>query len=610
MSHQTCHHPGAFAVQYHSIVVPIANPDTAPALLNLAYQLVGEDGRVIGLYVTNGEGEDYAEKLDVLEGIVEEASDEARPIVFKKYVGTSVIRGIMDTVREENGDLLILGVQQKKSGEFQLGAISENVTRAAVCDVVIYRAARKGDAGANAEGEYQRGAYHRVVVPVDGSPSARAACEVGILLADETPIEAMYAQERGEPRWHGTAQIAHALEDIEGAERFKRSVITADQPAAGILARLKSSDLTVLGIKDRSQLERWLYGDFSREILNRATGAVLLVYREATTPGVGRAVQRGLNRLRLNLTEVEQEELEWQGDRMGAPSLDFFVLTLIAATLASLGLLLNSSAVIIGAMLVAPLMQPLIALAVGMSAWNVRLFWRGIFTLARGIVAALAVSVLVAALVPTSVLTPEILARTNPSLPDLAVAFVSGVVGAYATVRKDIPAALAGVAIAAALMPPLCVVGINIAAGNLAVAERAALLFLTNITAITVAAWLCFAWAGLRPRLEHKPTLAQRLLQMGTVVAAVAIIGAMAYLVVSTNNRPLIEDRLRAALNPAEVVSLEMIPDNPIRLVVVVRAAQPPTREQVVIAEAALNEALSVPVQLEVVALTTIALTE
>jgi hypothetical protein len=70
----------------------------------------------------------------------------------------------------------------------------------------------------------------------------------------------------------------------------------------------------------------------------------------------------------------------------------------------------------------------------------------------------------------------------------------------------------------------------------------------------------------------------------------------------------LIEDRLRAALNPAEVVSLEMIPDNPIRLVVVVRSEQPPTREQVVIAEAALNEALSVPVQLEVVALTTITL--
>lgn len=592
-------------MQYRSIVVPVANPYTAPALLNLAYQLVAEGGRVIGLYVTNGDTEEHAEALDVLEGIVEEASEDGCPIVFKKHIGTSVIRGIMDTVREENGDLLILGAQQKKSGEFHLGAISENVARAAACDVVIYRAVRKGEAGANTEGEYQR-----VVVPVDGSPSAKAACEVGLLLADETPIEAMYAQKRGEPRWHGMAQIDHALEGVEGAERFKRSVITADQPVAGLLARLKSSDITVLGLKDRSQLERWLYGDFSREILDRAAGAVLLVYREATAPGVGRVVQRGLNRLRLNLTEVEQEELEWQGDRMAAPSLDFFVLALIAATLASLGLLLNSSAVIIGAMLVAPLMQPLIALAIGMSTWNVRLFWRGIFTLARGILAALLVSVLVAAIMPTSVLTPEILARTNPSLPDLAVAFVSGVIGAYATVRKDIPSALAGVAIAAALMPPLCVVGINIAAGNPAIAERAALLFLTNIAAITVAAWLCFAWAGLRPRLEHKPTLAQRLLQMGTVVAAVAIITAMGYLVVATNNRPLIEDRLRAALNPAEVVSMEMIPDNPIRLVVVVRSAQPPTREQVVIAEAALNEALSVPVQLEVVALTTIALTD
>jgi uncharacterized membrane protein len=175
-------------------------------------------------------------------------------------------------------------------------------------------------------------------------------------------------------------------------------------------------------------------------------------------------------------------------------------------------------------------------------------------------------------------------------------------------VRKDIPAALAGVAIAAALMPPLCVVGINIAAGNPAIAERAGLLFLTNITAITAAAWLCFAWAGLRPRLEQKPTLAQRSLQMAAIVVSVVIIGAMGYLVVATNNRPLIEDRLRAALNPAEVVSVEMIPDNPIRLVVVVRSAQLPTREQVVIAEAALNEALSVPVQLEVVALTTITL--
>jgi uncharacterized membrane protein len=192
--------------------------------------------------------------------------------------------------------------------------------------------------------------------------------------------------------------------------------------------------------------------------------------------------------------------------------------------------------------------------------------------------------------------------RTNPSLADIVVALASGFIGAYATARKDIPAALAGVAIAAALMPPLCVVGLNLTYGNLDFAERAALLFITNISAITGAAWLCFSWIGLRPR--GTGLLTRRWVSLGVSAAFTALIITLTIgLITGSNDLPLIERRLQEHLAPAELVSFDLLPGQPPRLVATVRAGDAVNPAVVRALQAALDADLQRPVRVEVVVL-------
>jgi uncharacterized hydrophobic protein (TIGR00271 family) len=155
-------------------------------------------------------------------------------------------------------------------------------------------------------------------------------------------------------------------------------------------------------------------------------------------------------------------------------------------------------------MLVAPLMQPLIALALGLATLNRDLLRRGIFTLILGISLALLVALMVGLLTPHAEITDEMRSRSVPTGLDFGVALASGVIGAYAMARKEISTALAGVAIAAALMPPLCTVALQFTLGNLHLSMEAALLFLANITGIVLTAWFVFVLFGIRP---HKMTL-------------------------------------------------------------------------------------------------------
>ena len=166
------------------------------------------------------------------------------------------------------------------------------------------------------------------------------------------------------------------------------------------------------------------------------------------------------------IAPYEEAELVVLQEESGGLSLDYVVLIVIAAILASLGLILNSNAVIIGAMLVAPLMAPLIAFSTGMAIGDLHLTRKAIIALLVGILLALGVSYVAGLISVTTIITSEMAARGNPTFLDLAVALASGVIGAYAAGRKSIPSAAAGVAIAAALMPPLCTVGLAYAFGD------------------------------------------------------------------------------------------------------------------------------------------------
>ena len=209
----------------------------------------------------------------------------------------------------------------------------------------------------------------------------------------------------------------------------------------------------------------------------------------------------------VSIDAARRDAILQEIDQNAALGQNFLVLVLLSCVIATFGLIQNSAAVIIGAMLVAPLMGPIVAFALALVYGDPRRVARALGTLALGAAIAVALSALLGLLVTligtvdfgATGLPSEILGRTQPSLFDLAVALAGGTAGSYALVQPRLSSALAGVAIATALMPPLCVVGLGISQGNMAIWGGALLLFLTNIAAIVFAASGIFALAGFLP---------------------------------------------------------------------------------------------------------------
>jgi len=172
-----------------------------------------------------------------------------------------------------------------------------------------------------------------------------------------------------------------------------------------------------------------------------------------------------------------------------------------SAGIATLGLVLNSPAVVIGAMLISPLMGPILASGLAFAASDIYLGVKSFFTLVGSILASVTFSAVLVWLLPFQSPTSEILARTQPNLLDLGVAVFSGLAGSFVMARSlsgGAASALPGVAIAVALMPPLCTVGFGVGSGwNWQIMSGAGLLFLTNLLAIAGSAFLVFYLVGM-----------------------------------------------------------------------------------------------------------------
>lgn len=190
--------------------------------------------------------------------------------------------------------------------------------------------------------------------------------------------------------------------------------------------------------------------------------------------------------------------------QISAVSLDFLVLLALSTIIATLGLFLNSPAVIIGAMIIAPLMRPLSGLSLACLTADIFLLRTAILTLGAGTLCGASIAYLMALSLQAIKLTPEIIARTRPNLLDLGVAMAAGAVGAYCQIRKHSADTLAGVAIAVALVPPLSVIGIGLDVQSLSTWIGAALLYATNLIGISVAGALVFFIMGYTPLHQAK----------------------------------------------------------------------------------------------------------
>ncbi|MBZ8179797.1 TIGR00341 family protein [Oscillatoria salina IIICB1] len=178
--------------------------------------------------------------------------------------------------------------------------------------------------------------------------------------------------------------------------------------------------------------------------------------------------------------------------KASVPAFSFYFLLALSSIISTLGLLAGSAATIIGAMIIAPLMGPIIGMAYAMVVANRRLLRRSSLTLFTGVVMTVIVSMAIANTIGLRTLSEEILARVNPTLIDLGVAMCAGAAGAFAKCRRSIGDALPGVAIAVALVPPLSVIGIGLSIGSKSVTGGASLLFLTNLISIIFSGGLVF----------------------------------------------------------------------------------------------------------------------
>lgn len=207
----------------------------------------------------------------------------------------------------------------------------------------------------------------------------------------------------------------------------------------------------------------------------------------------------------------------------------FLLLLVLSVAIATLGLLQNSPAVVIGAMLVSPLLGPIMGIGFGLATLESGLIKRSLVTLAAGMAVAIFVAMLIVWLSPIQDVTSELRARTQPTLLDLVIAVVGGIAGVYAILQR-LSGVMVGVAIATALVPPLSTIGFGLSTGRFDFALGAALLFLTNTLAIAFAATAVARLNRFGPSLTPQHTAMQ-------VVGIIATLGILSIpLALSLNN--------------------------------------------------------------------------
>ncbi len=260
---------------------------------------------------------------------------------------------------------------------------------------------------------------------------------------------------------------------------------------------------------------------------------------------------------------VSQERKEAISDEIQAgsvPDTRYYILLAISSLIAALGLVTDSPAVVIGAMLISPLMTPIFGISLGLIRGHVTLLRRAIIGEFGGVALAIFVAMLLGFLPIPFDITREMLARTEPTLLDLGVATLAGLAGCMAMIDERISPVLPGIAIATAIVPPLATCGLCIALGAYQGAWGAFLLFFANFLAILVVSFILFLVAGFVRRWEisSKWHIFRRLSSalIGFVIVAFLLTQALLGMVENLSDKNLIESVLEEELSdePATAV--------------------------------------------------------
>jgi uncharacterized hydrophobic protein (TIGR00271 family) len=632
----------------YRILVPLDQDEERHLVLRLAAALARQlDGEVIALQVVPmpdplavEESRRIAQERNVLFGwSTRLGEDMGVRMASITRLDSSVPEGIVDTAIEEDCDLILMPWQVGDSASgMRLGRVLDPVIRRSPCDVAVvaYSSEGEGEGGPEKEGgeaSVPVGPISRILVPTAGGPHAPLAVSLALTLAREAggSVTTVFVDRPGLSEREiaaGEERIKHTIramleqdtplktsngETVELDEvPVEADVVLATSVVGGIVEAGADHDLVLIGASEESFIDQVLFGSIPERVARASSTPVMMVKRHRGLPRFW--LQRIWHGLAAALPALSREERGevfrqvWSGAR---PDVDFFVMMGLSAVIATFGLLQNSAAVIIGAMLVAPLFTPILALSLAVAQGNPRLLRMGIESALKGIALAIVLAAVLCAISPLRTITQEVGARTAPNLFDLAVALASGAAGAYAVARKDVAASLPGVAIAAALVPPLSVIGVGLAMGEMGVAGGGGLLFATNLTAIILAGSLVFLLLGFRPGHGTEGEMRLRVGIITTVILLVLVTIPLATVFV----RSAAVSQTRSAIDRVLARELEQIPDarlvsfefedgeDDVEVTVIAYAPEPLSSEAATHLSEELAKAVAKPVRLRLVAI-------
>lgn len=419
---------------------------------------------------------------------------------------------VLETLKEHGVKLLIVAKHRIDRTKDSLPA---QLFREAGCMVLLLRPGKT-------DGQRCR----RILVPTAGGPHATEALKLAdalALLPDATcgidqqqpgGVDALYVEPNIGPEAEAVGAtradkaVRKALGDPAGHPLISSMVRIAGETREGIAQAAEEGayDLVLIGATNHWHARRALFGSVPDKLLaDEASALTVGVVRQAV-PFVEAATEALRLLLERVVPQLEREDRIALVERVQGASrwnFDFVALICLSTLIATLGLMQNSAAVVIGAMLVAPLMTPLVGCGLSVVQGNGRLIREASHAVLFGFLLAFAIAAAMGYLIPHVGLTSQMLARGQPNMLDLGVAFVSGMAAAYATARPNLSGALPGVAIAAALVPPISTSGVALAHGDYITSAGASLLFVTNIVAIVLGAAISLYAVGMQPAHLH-----------------------------------------------------------------------------------------------------------
>ncbi len=451
----------------------------------------GWRGKIWIAVLEEGEGQSEAAKQTLRDAeaefeSIDEPVEKLIHINYKKGEGRNALGSLVNAAKI---DLVLIRI---------VSQATELVTQLD-CDVGVFRGSAE-----NLDGSMKDLEINRMLLPSAGGPNTMSALQLLRPIARQCEISVLYivGEVLGE---NGVARGRQALADIlnlADVEDLVQPIVNRSaSPITGITKQAKENyDLVLIGASEDA-LSRVVYGDVAESVVRDCQKPIVVMKRaKKRSLSTIEQINWQIRRIMPNINRQSRSDTYKRIKQNSQPDVSFYVLITLSAAIAGAGLLLNSPAVVIGAMLVAPLMSPIVGVGMSMVLGETTFLRDATSAVIRGAVLAIGVGMLIGlARVGADQLPAEVLARTAPSMLDLVVALFSGFAGAYALCYSQAAGALPGVSIAAALVPPLAVVGICLTTQNFLLAGGALLLFGTNLVTIASASGLVFFLLGFRP---------------------------------------------------------------------------------------------------------------